>query len=435
MSRSSYQNPKVSTRKSARGPQYFIRYRVWVITSKDGRPLKERRFKHHALGLVSEMTKTQAKEAAGVIMSKVNGHGAMLQSHIPFEEFLAVYRAEHYRGIKAVSQDDYDDRINSWILPAFKGMKMCDIGSLEVTQLLGEMERANVARSTRRVTRSVVHSMFKRARKWGFLEKGAENPADEAEVGRSKGNSIEKWTPTMEEAQAIIAATDEVTGLILWFIIWTGMRISEVIGLRCKNVDLAEGVVYVRERSVGGELDDPKSQKGNRKLALGYLAAELAPLMGAPDDFLFRGGPPRKATGKLTAEQRAEIVRRRDAGENTKALAAEFSVSVTTINATVRVENLPSGACTNMTFYFRVRAAMESLGLWHKGNMYHAFRRLHTGIMAENLHSASAVFDLQKQLGHANVATTALYMSDNIAARKTALAAAQSNVVPIRRKA
>ena len=433
MARSSHQSPSVKVRDSAGGKQYFIRYRFWAIEVEFGRPTRVRKWKFHALGLASEMTKAQAKAAAAEIMRKVNGQGAALQSHVPFEEFLEVYRTEHYRTLKPNSQVDYDSRINSWVLPAFKGMKLREIGTLEVTRLLGNMERAGIAKSTRRCTKSIVQSMFKQARLWGFLEQSAWNPAADAEVGRSKGNTVDIWTPTLEEAQRIIAATDETTGLILWFIIWTGMRISEVVGLRCKNVDLAEGVVWVRERSVDGVSDDPKSPQGTRGLPLGYLVEQLVPLMGQPDDFLFREPPKRSASAKLASSERTEIVRRREAGEPPKDLAVEFEVSVTTINATRGpVDEIRGGGCTNQTFYLRVRGAMESLGLYHPGNMYHAFRRLHAGLMARNLRS---VLDLQDQLGHANIATTQLYVGDNIGVRKDALAEAQSKVIAIRRKA
>lgn len=379
MSRTSYQAPKVKERMTARGVEFFIRYRIWVVVTKDGRPAKVKREKHQGVGLKSETTLAQAKRAASEIMQKVNAQGDTMQSHVPFSTFATVYMDEHFRGLKATSQEYYTARITHWIIPALGAKKMYQIGAFDITQLLGNMERARVARNTRKCTKAILFNMFKMAKKWGYLEKAAENPADDAEVGRSRGNSVEKWTPTMEEAVAIIEGVSEQAGLLLWCIIWTGMRISEVSGLRCCNVDLEQGVVYVKERVVDGESDDPKSTRGKRALPLGTFAPKLAPLMGKPEDFLFR-------------------FEGRGIGPSTYG---------------------PS-----------IRDAMVAAGVRHMGNLYHAFRRLHSGLM-KNLN----VFDLQRQLGHADIQTTQLYVGDDLAARRDALSEAQSKVVPIRRKA
>lgn len=378
MGRNSYQAPKVKERITPRGVEFFIRYRVSAIELKDGRPVKARKGKLQALGLKSEMTLAQAKRAAAEIMATVNGQGATLQSHIPLSEFVDVYKQEHYRGLKPPTQVYYSQRLKDWILPILGAKKLYQITTFDVTTLLGDMERANIARNTRKVTRSIIHNIFKMARKWGYLEKGAENPADDAEVGRARGNAVTKWTPTMEEAAAIIEGCCADAGLLLWCIIWTGMRISEACGLRCCNVDLAQGVVYVRERVVDGDMDDPKSQQGVRALPLGSFAAQLAPLMGKPEDFLFR---------------------------------------------------LDGRGISQWTYGPMVRDAMVAVGVRHKGNLYHAFRRLHSNLM-KNLN----VFDLQRQMGHASVTTTQLYVGDDLGARKDALKEAQEKVVEIRRK-
>jgi integrase len=78
--------------------------------------------------------------------------------------------------------------------------------------------------------------MFEKARKWGYL-KDASNPAQDAEIGRGNKGGRTIWTPTIDEARAIVGHADDDVALIVELIVWTGMRISEVLGLRCRNVD------------------------------------------------------------------------------------------------------------------------------------------------------------------------------------------------------
>lgn len=379
VSRTSYQNPKVKERPTARGTEFYIRYRVAAIEMKDGRPVKVKKEKHQGLGLKSETTLAQAKRAASEIMQKVNGQGDTMQSHIPFESFIEIYMQEHYRRLKPPTQKTYTARINRWVLPALRGKKLYQITPFDITQMLGEMERQMICKNTRKVVRAITHTIFKEARKWGYLERGAQNPADDAEVGRSRGNAVVKWTPTMEEAVQIIESVSAEAGLLLWCLIWTGMRISEACGLRCCNVDLAQGVIYVRERVVNGESDDPKSDNGKRSLPLGTFAAQLAPLMARPEDFLFRKN---------------------------------------------------GHGISECTYGPAIRKATVRLGMRHKGNMFHAFRRLHSNLM-----KSLTPWDLQRQMGHADITTTQLYVGDDLKARRDALSEAQSKVVPIRRQA
>jgi hypothetical protein len=250
VARREWQNPSILERTGANGPEWYIRYRVRVLEMVDGKPVVTRRERWCVLGKREETTKRQAEREKDRIMREVNGQIYTIQSHIPFADFLKIYKTEHYRGLKETSKRFYDSRIAAWIEPTFRDKKLYQIGPLDVARMLGAMERTGVARNTRVATRAIVGNVFKMAKRWGYL-KDAENPATDAEVGRDSGAARTIWTPTLEEARLIIAHADEEIALILEMIIWTGMRISEVVGLRCKNVDVAqsEKVVPIRKKA------------------------------------------------------------------------------------------------------------------------------------------------------------------------------------------
>src|ERR1039457_2602639 len=239
MARREFQNPSILERTGANGPEWYIRYRVRVLEIANGKPVVSRREKWFTLGAQKEMTKRKAERRRDEIMREVNGQIYTIQSHIPFAEFLKIYKTEHYRGLKETSKRFYDSRIAAWIEPTFKDKKLYQIGPLDVAQMLGAMETARVARNTRVATRAIMANIFKMAKRWGYL-KDADNPAKDAEIGRDSGAARTIWTPTLEEARLIIAQADEELALILEMIIWTGMRISEGVGLRCADVDRSE---------------------------------------------------------------------------------------------------------------------------------------------------------------------------------------------------
>ena len=51
----------------------------------------------------------------------------------------------------------------------------------------------------------------------------------------------------------------------------TGARISEILGLQWRHIDLQGGVIHIAQRNWRGDIDDPKSKTSKRPLTLGYL--------------------------------------------------------------------------------------------------------------------------------------------------------------------
>lgn len=378
MARREFQNPSILERDSAAGREFYIRYRIKVMEIENGRPFLKRKEKWHTLGPVS-MGIRKAERKRDEIMREVNQQVYTVQSHVPFEDFIKIYRSEHYRGLKETSVRYYDQRIDAWILPTLGKKKLYQISPLDVSFMLAEMERANVARSTRIATRAILSNIFEQARRWGYL-KEPDNPARDAEVGRTDNGGRMIWTPTLEQARKVVARADSEVGLILESIIWTGMRISEVLGLRCCNVDTDHAVVYVRERNVRRVMDDPKSRAGQRALPLGSLAPRLAPLIGGPDDFLFRDSV--------------------------------------------------GGCFTDQLLHRRIRKALKDAGCDHAGNAWHAFRRLHLTLMSSRM----SLFDLRAQAGHTDIRTTQKYVAGGMESRAEALRVAQGGKVVVMKK-
>jgi integrase len=80
--------------------------------------------------------------------------------------------------------------------------------------------------------------------------------------------------PTMAELNALI---DNASGRLRPFIvtaIFTGMRLSELRGLRWSDVDLDAGLIHVRQRAnAWGIMGPPKSRAGKRDIPLAPIVA------------------------------------------------------------------------------------------------------------------------------------------------------------------
>jgi integrase len=76
---------------------------------------------------------------------------------------------------------------------------------------------------------------------------------------------------TDAETVRVLARLDDPNLLVIETVIATGARISEILGLDWRHLDLDDGVIHVVQRNWRGDIDDPKSKTSKRPLTLGYL--------------------------------------------------------------------------------------------------------------------------------------------------------------------
>jgi integrase len=69
----------------------------------------------------------------------------------------------------------------------------------------------------------------------------------------------------------VLARLHDPNLLIVETAIATGARISEMLGLKWRHIDLKAGVIQIVQRNWRGDIDDPKSKTSKRPLTLGYL--------------------------------------------------------------------------------------------------------------------------------------------------------------------
>ena len=114
--------------------------------------------------------------------------------------------------------------------------------------------------------RSVMSLILKTAIKDGLIDKNPIELADAPRVGKRIANTYH-----LDDIEKILAASDAEYGDMIRFMVWTGMRPSEIIALRWSNVHLERDIIVVKEGMVEGELGKPKD--GDERIA--YILPQL----------------------------------------------------------------------------------------------------------------------------------------------------------------
>lgn len=366
MARREWQNAPVHERISAKGPEWYIRYRVKILDMKDGKPTLTRKEKWVALGLCSKMSKRQAEREKDRILRDVNNQVYTVQSQVRFSALLTNFREHHIPTLSGPSQKTYLQHIHAYIEPAFKDLRLCDVGTLQVEQLFRLMEQQGLSRATRSTTKGILKSVFGCAHRWGCFD--AESPVKAANLGGGPRKVRECRVPSLDDVALLQEACEGDVPLLIEVLCTTGMRISEAAGLRVGDLDFREGLAHVQRRNCRGDIGETKSDAGTRTLGLGDAAEKLKEHVAG------------RSLDALVFTWRGEPI-----------VDNELLANVVT-------------------------PIMVRLGIKFPGFGWHSFRRLHLSLMSQRL----TIFELRHQAGHADVRTTQRYIADDVARRSQA---------------
>jgi len=125
--------------------------------------------------------------------------------------------------------------------------------------------------------------VFTKAQEWELLPDSFANPMHRVKLPR-KWEVRQKRILSPEQTMRVLARLRDPVLLISQTCLETGARISEVTGLRIQHVDLQLGCVRIEQRHWRGDIDEPKTARSRRTLALGTLRERYRRWIGGLED-------------------------------------------------------------------------------------------------------------------------------------------------------
>ena len=278
------QHPQVHQRTDRKGTYWFFRY--WEEELLPNGSIKTiRRF--HTLG-PSKGLGALTQEQAGVLRDQVLAglHTSLLQADtlvpahqrtdagsILFGELAEMWRKDYVENPKIrlaePTRIKYRTRLRHHILPRWKDVPISQVRS----KLILDWLQAECTSWYMMVDlRNILSTIFTKAQEWEVLPDTLANPMRRVRLGR-------RWVVRPEqilgeeETMQVLARLDDPHLLICETCLSTGARISEVLGLTLKHVDLQKGTLHIQQRHCRGDIDVPKTKNSRRVLTLGALVA------------------------------------------------------------------------------------------------------------------------------------------------------------------
>jgi integrase len=190
----------------------------------------------------------------------------------------------------ADTKKKYEQHLDKHVLPAFRGRKLSEVTTEAVDDFLSGVrkeEGGSLSYWTKVDLKNLLSSIFTKAHDWGYWKD--RNPVEAATVGKKRW-ARERRILTDENTVVLFEVLPHVLQVILKTLDCTGMRISELLGLRWKHVNTDTGWLRIEERYYRGDIDVPKTEGSVREVPLGNLLEDyrrMKPAAADPEDHVF----------------------------------------------------------------------------------------------------------------------------------------------------
>jgi integrase len=250
MARRRFQDP-VPKRE---GNWWYVLY--WVDAFSDGKSTRKR--KRHKLA-PKDIPEREAKKMAAEFLRPMNQGLVSIGSATRFEEYVeTVYKSTLLPLLAKSTRDRYEGVIKNYLIPAFGSKCLRDLTLLTLQQYFSDMTKSALSYESRDKIRDVVSSILGSAVTYDLLVK---NPAEGVRL--SPGKKGKRIKPYIDPAKfsALLSLIPEPYATMVYVAVYTGLRASELIGLKWKNVHADS--ISIEERYCRGVWGTPKSEASN----------------------------------------------------------------------------------------------------------------------------------------------------------------------------
>ena len=261
MARRRYQAP--TPRKV--GNWWYLLY--WQDQSENGRRIRRRKRVKLA---PATMPKREVEKIAAEHMRPMNQGLVTVGSATKFEEYVQqVYVQADLKVMAASTQERYRSVVKIYLTPAFGQVCLRDLTPLTIQRYLSAMADSDLSYESRDKIRDVLSSILGSAVRYGYLVK---NPVVGLRLPRPKRGRRTKPFVTPEVFQELLKLVREPYRTMIFVAVYTGLRASELIGLRWRNVHWDS--ISVDERCCRGDWGPPKSEASNATIAVSRVVIE-----------------------------------------------------------------------------------------------------------------------------------------------------------------
>lgn len=210
-------------------------------------------------------TSAEVAEKLRAITASVDAGTYLEPQKMPLSEWLEIWLSEYCGGIKAGTKKAYSDTVKNHIKPSLGAVRLCELQPHQVQQFVNGLQRGKpLSAKTIKNIHGVLCKALSEAVRIKYI---ASNPASGCILPKVVREEINPF-----EAEEIKSFSEAIIGnpseALFFVALNTGMRLSEILGLRWTRVDFKKGIIKVdaqllvkRGKNTQRELGLPKNSK------------------------------------------------------------------------------------------------------------------------------------------------------------------------------
>jgi integrase len=211
----------------------------------------------------------EVQKVAAECLNPLNQGLVTLGSATNFNEYIdSTYRINNLPLMAASTRERYAGVIKNYLIPTFGGMPLRDLTPMTLQKYFSGLS-SDLSHESKDKIRDVLSSILGSAKHYGLL---VTNPVEGVRLPPSKRGNRNKPYVTPQQFTSLLFLIPEPYASMVYVAIYTGLRVSELIGLKWKNVHADS--ITVDERYCRGDWGCPKSNASNATIAVNQTAIE-----------------------------------------------------------------------------------------------------------------------------------------------------------------
>jgi integrase len=174
------------------------------------------------------------------------------------------YKPEFVSKRKPSTRLAYLQILNAHIVPTLGAMELNQVARRDVQLLINRLHSEGRARHTCDNVRTVIRSLFRQAIRDEYV---TANPATLIQMPEADAR-IPVAVPSQEKMQELLDTLKEPYGTLAWFVLVTGCRIGEALGLKWGAINFEDKLVWFLTASYHGHMHLTKGHRSNRPVYL-----------------------------------------------------------------------------------------------------------------------------------------------------------------------
>jgi integrase len=250
MARRRFQAPK----PKRRGKWWCLLY--WQDEFIEGRGIRKRKRVNLA---PADTPEREVNKIAAEYLRPMNQGLVTLGSATNFAEFVdTVYIPILLPKMAKTTQGRYEGIIDNYLKPQFQKLCLRDISVMTVDRYLTSFSKSDLSYESIDKIRDVLSGILSAAVRYELLVR---NPAEGLRLPRARRGKRSKPFITPDQFSVLVELIAEPYATMVYVAVYTGLRVSELIGLRWRNV--GSDSIAVEERYCRGDWGPPKSDASN----------------------------------------------------------------------------------------------------------------------------------------------------------------------------